>query len=64
MKKIFKFVSIIMCIGLLSGCGGNGAGGGSSVASGSSKDLAGLKYTDSVEFKYATMVTIDNFEGG
>ena len=63
MKKNFKFVSIIMCIGLLAGCGGAGASG-SSASSGSSKDLAGLKYTDSVEFKYATMATIDNFEGG
>lgn len=48
---------------MLAGCGAGAPSGGSG-ASGSSKDLAGLKYTDSVEFKYATMATIDNFEGG
>ncbi|MBE6013818.1 MAG: ABC transporter substrate-binding protein [Lachnospiraceae bacterium] len=60
MKRIVSFLlSIVMVATLLTGCGGGGSKAGSS-----DKDIAGLKYTDSVEFKYAKMVTIDNYEGG
>lgn len=56
-------MSLVLLLSLMSGCGTGGGGnsGGSSASDGS---FAGLKSTGNVEFKYATQVSIENFEGG